>query len=109
MDRTSEQLKTLAWDLFKEIDTSGDDHADMDEITSFLDGAEISYDKPRLDEAFAKADENGDGKLSYEEFIECYKQGSIADVFCIPTKNRESVPHHKAVTEKYPEVAKNEK
>jgi Ca2+-binding EF-hand superfamily protein len=94
---TSEQLKTLAYDLFREIDTSGDEQAEWEEITSFLDGAEIAYNKEALKQDFEKSDVNGDGKLSLDEFIEAYKRGSISDIFCIPTRNRQKVPHHSEV------------
>merc|ERR1712028_178995 len=97
---TSEQLKTLAYDLFREIDTSGDEQAEWEEITSFLDGAEIAYDKTALKQDFVNSDVNGDGKLSLDEFIEAYKRGSISDIFCIPTRNRQKIPHHADVQQR---------
>ena len=63
-------------------------------ITSFLDGAEIAYDKDALKQDFVNSDVNGDGKLSLDEFIEAYKRGSISDIFCIPTRDRQKIPHH---------------
>jgi Ca2+-binding EF-hand superfamily protein len=53
--------------------------AKCEEIISFLDHAQIAYDKQALKQDFVNSDVNGDGKLSLEEFIEVYKRGSIAD------------------------------
>jgi len=92
---TSEQLKTLASDLFRAIDTTGNEQAEWEEITSFLDGAKIAYDKDALKDAL-----NADGKLSLDEFVEAYKRGSISDIFCIPTRNRQKIPHHADVQQR---------
>ena len=86
--------------MFREIDTSGDEQAEWEEITSFLDGAEIAYDKTALKQDFVNSDVNGDGKLSLDEFIEAYKRGSISDIFCIPTRNRQKIPHHADVQQR---------
>ena len=59
-----------------------------------MDGAEIAYDKAALKADFINSDVDGNGKLSLEEFIEAYKRGSISDIFCIPTRNRQKIPHH---------------
>jgi len=91
---TSEQLKTLAYDLFREIDTSNDEQAEWEEITSFLDGAQIAYDSAALKADFTAADVDMNGKLSLSEFIEAYKRGSIANIFCIPTLTRQDIAHH---------------
>ena len=63
-------------------------------ITSFLDGAQIAYDKAALKADFINNDVDGNGKLGLEEFIEAYKRGSISDIFCIPTRDRQKIPHH---------------
>jgi hypothetical protein len=96
---TSEQLKTLAYDLFREIDTSNDEQAEWEEITSFLDGAQIAYDHAALRADFEASDVDGNGKLSLNEFIEAYKRGSIANIFCIPTLTRQDIPHHPDVNQ----------
>ena len=76
------------------------ERAEWEEITSFLDGAEIAYDKDALKQDFVNSDVNGDGKLSLDEFIEAYKRGSISDIFCIPTRNRQKIPHHADVQQR---------
>merc|ERR1711988_1130185 len=90
----SDQLVSQAKDLFKEIDTNGNDTAEWEEITSFLDGAQIAYDKDLLTKAFKDADVDGDNTLSLAEFIEAMKVGAIANIFCIPTDQRQIVLHH---------------
>ena len=65
-----------------------------------MDGAEIAYDKTALKQDFVNSDVNGDGKLSLDEFIEAYKRGSISDIFCIPTRNRQKIPHHPDVQQR---------
>ena len=76
------------------------EQAEWEEITSFLDGAEIAYDKDALKQDFVNSDVNGVGKLSLDEFIEAYKRGSISDIFCIPTRNRQKIPHHADVQQR---------
>lgn len=90
---TSEQLQRLADDLFNEIDVGRDGFAQWEEITSFLEGAEIAFHKEALELAFNAADVNKDQKLDLEEFIQLYKTESIANVFCIPTAGRQHIPH----------------
>eukprot|EP00656_Telonema_subtile_P054119 TRINITY_DN799_c0_g1_i5.p1 TRINITY_DN799_c0_g1~~TRINITY_DN799_c0_g1_i5.p1 ORF type:complete len:368 (-),score=106.31 TRINITY_DN799_c0_g1_i5:87-1190(-) len=90
---SSEQLQRLAEDLFNEIDASKDGYAEWEEITSFLDGAAIAYDAEALKGDFVRADVDGNQKLDLKEFIECYKNESISNVFCIPTYDRQAIPH----------------
>eukprot|EP00656_Telonema_subtile_P054121 TRINITY_DN799_c0_g2_i3.p1 TRINITY_DN799_c0_g2~~TRINITY_DN799_c0_g2_i3.p1 ORF type:complete len:362 (-),score=133.67 TRINITY_DN799_c0_g2_i3:110-1195(-) len=88
---TSEQLKQLAHDLFQEIDVDHSGGADWTEIVSFLEGARIGFDKDALRIKFDECDVNNDGLLQLDEFIHCYNQGVISNVFCIPTDNRKKV------------------
>jgi len=96
---TSQQLEQLAIDLFNEIDTSKDGFASWEEITSFLHGAEIAYDEEQLKKDFEEADVDKNGQLDKQEFIDCYKRESIANVFCIPTKGRQNIPHPEGMEE----------
>ena len=75
-------------------------HIEWEHITSFLDECEIAYDKAALKQDFVNSDVNGVGKLSSDEFIEAYKRGSISDIFCIPTRNRQKIPHHADVQQR---------
>jgi len=101
---TSKQLDQLAEDLFTEIDSDDSGQASWEEITSFLEGAKIAYDAASLKKDFEAADADQNGELNKEEFKACYQCESISNVFCIPTKDRQDIPHPPGVMQKLLEI-----
>lgn len=57
------------------FDTDGSGKIDKDEIGKLLSGEEFKdvYTKDQLEEAIREVDENGDGEIDFEEFMQMMK------------------------------------
>jgi len=95
---TCEQLKSIACEIFNEMDTNRDDLVEWEEMLSFMDGAEIAYDVVLLRRQFDNSSSNIDGKVPIDGFIELYmKCTAISDIVSMPTWDRQKVHHHPSV------------
>ena len=58
---------------FQKFDTNGDGDIDVVELAKILDIVGEAYDHNSLNNMISTADKDGDGKMSFEEFIELVK------------------------------------
>ena len=54
---------------FQKFDTNGDGDIDIVELAKILDIVGEEYDQNSLNKMISTADKDGDGKMSFEEFI----------------------------------------
>lgn len=97
---TPAQVSDLARDLFREI--AENEPVGWEQITNFLDGADIAYNKVALRNDFKRSGTSNEGTLGLDEFIAAVKRGAISDILCIPTRNRQTIPHYPGVKQRVP-------
>ena len=66
---TREELEATMFNLFQKADADGDGFLNRDEFRSCINDASLGLTRREVNLLMAEADEDEDGKVSYEEFV----------------------------------------
>ena len=66
---TADELEAYLADLFKDSDSDGNGWLDPQEFKEIMIAADIGLSEDQIYEVMLIADENGDGKIEYAEFV----------------------------------------
>jgi len=66
---TREELEATMFNLFQKADLDGDGFLNRDEFRSCINDASLGLTRREINLLMAEADEDSDGKISYEEFV----------------------------------------
>ena len=69
MSKLSAEQTTLIQSNFTAMDVNGDGFVTKDELKGLLQGLGEEFAAEVIDEMLAMTDENGDGKISFAEFV----------------------------------------
>ena len=72
MDATTFMRDSYLKTAFHMFDTDGSGKIDASELQQLLGGEEFKevYTREQLDQAIAEVDDNGDGEIDYDEFMQ---------------------------------------
>ena len=64
-------LRTRIWRAFKELDLDGNGYISKKEFKGVMRKHSVKYTEAHINALMERADENGDGKIDYDEFVRC--------------------------------------